>query len=89
VNRCVTLIIRPVKLKRSVYFRVPNDIADLISIEDDSHVTLTLEERNDRYLLVYSVFKNKPLDSSVESEVYPLQVPMQQSTNRPGTTAKL
>jgi len=50
-----------------VYFRVPNDIVDLISLEDNSQVTLTLEERNDRHLLVYSVLKNKPLAPSQET----------------------
>ena len=56
----MTLSIRPVRLKRSVYFRVPNDIVDLISLEDDSNVTLALEEKNDRHLLVYSVIKKQP-----------------------------
>jgi len=56
----MTLSIRPIRLKRSVYFRVPNDIVDLINLEDDSQVTLTLEQENDRYLLVYSVLKGNP-----------------------------
>jgi len=51
-------------LKRSIYFRVPNDIVDLINLEDNSQVTLTLEEKNDCHLLVYSVIKNvKPLQT--------------------------
>lgn len=57
----MTLSIRPVRLKRSVYFRVPNDIVDLIGLEDNSQVILTLEEKSDRHLLVYSVLKQNPL----------------------------
>lgn len=53
----MTLKIRPVKLKQSVYFRVPNDIADLIGIDTDAEVTLTLEEQHERFLLIYSVTK--------------------------------
>jgi len=65
----LTLSIRPIRLKRSVYFRVPNDIVDLIGLEDDSQVILTLEEKSDRYLLVYSVFKNKPIGKTMEAAV--------------------
>jgi antitoxin component of MazEF toxin-antitoxin module len=57
----MTLSIRPIRLKKSVYFRVPNDIVDLIGLEDDSQVTLTLQEKNDCHLLVYSVLKHEPL----------------------------
>jgi hypothetical protein len=53
----VTLSIRPVRLNRSIYLRVPNDIADLIEIGDRAGVTLTFEEHADRFLLVYSVQK--------------------------------
>jgi len=78
----MTLSIRPVRLKKSVYFRVPNDIADLINLEDDSQVTLTLEEKEDRHLLVYSVLKAKPLGLGPLSEAYALTPPMQQTTGR-------
>jgi len=77
----MTLSIRPVRLKKSVYFRVPNDIADLINLEDDSQVTLTLEEKEDRHLLVYSVLKAQPIGHP-QSEAYALTTPMQQSTSR-------
>ncbi|HXX72295.1 MAG TPA: hypothetical protein VEI80_01260 [Candidatus Acidoferrales bacterium] len=73
----MTLSIRPIRLKRSVYFRVPNDIVDLINLEDDSQVTLTLEQQNDRYLLVYSVLKNK--EGSFGQETYSLHAPLQRS----------
>lgn len=54
----MTLRIKPVMLKQSVYFRVPNDIADLIGIEPAAEVTMTLEEQEDNYLLVYAVKKS-------------------------------
>ena len=66
----LTLLIRPVRLKKSVYFRVPSDIVDLIGLEDDSQVALTLEEKDDRHLLIYSVIKTKPL--GMEPEPYAL-----------------
>ncbi len=53
----MTLKIRPVKLKQSVYVRVPNDIADLIGIDSDTEITLNLEEQVERFLLIYSVTK--------------------------------
>jgi hypothetical protein len=53
----LTLKIRPVKLKQSVYFRVPNDIADLIGIDSNAQVTLNLEEQDEKFLLIYSVTK--------------------------------
>jgi hypothetical protein len=57
--RWLTLRIRPVKLKQSIYFRVPNDIADLISLDSHADVSLTLQEQDDHFLLIYSV--NKPM----------------------------
>ena len=75
-------MIRPVRLKKSVYFRVPNDIADLISLEDNSQVMLTLEERDDRHLLVYSVLKAKPLEDGSQPEPYPLAPTIQHSQAR-------
>lgn len=53
----MTLKIKPVKLKQSIYFRVPNDIADLIGIDSHEEVVLTLEEQEERFLITYSVKK--------------------------------
>jgi hypothetical protein len=53
-------------LNKSVYFRVPSDIVDLIELEDHSQVALTLEEKDDRFLLVYSVVKEKQLGNGPE-----------------------
>ena len=68
----MTLSIRPVRLNKSVYFRVPSDIVDLIGLENDSQVSLTIEEEDDRHLLVYSVLKNKAIENASESESYPI-----------------
>jgi len=73
----MTLSIRPVRLKKSVYFRVPNDIADLINLEDDSQVTLTLEEKEDRHLLVYSVLKTKRTGIDRHPQAYALTPSLQ------------
>lgn len=58
------LRINPIKVKQSIYFRVPNDIVDLIGVDTHSDVTLTLDETNDEHLLVYRVMKNKNLTES-------------------------
>ena len=68
----LTLQIRPVRLNKSVYFRVPSDIADLIGLEDDSRVSLTIDERSDRHLLIYSMLKTKQAEDASELEPYSL-----------------
>ena len=68
----LTLSIRPIRLKTSIYFRVPSDIVDLIGLEDNSQVALTLEEKDDRNLLIYSVVKEKPARTTPETKPYPL-----------------
>jgi antitoxin component of MazEF toxin-antitoxin module len=72
VKERVTLSIRPVKLNKSVYFRVPSDIVDLIGLENDSQVTLTIDEKNDHHLLIYSILKKKPMGTPSEPAPYPL-----------------
>lgn len=78
----LTLSIRPVRLKKSIYFRVPSDIVDLIGLEDNSQVALTLEEKDDRHLLVYSVLKSMPSENGSQTEPIPLVPPLQQSVGR-------
>ena len=53
----MTLRIKPVKLRQTIYVRVPNDIADLIGIDPDAEVTLNIEEQEDKFLLKYAVTK--------------------------------
>ena len=51
------LSIQPVRLNKSIYLRVPNDLADLIEINHQTRVTMNFEEMQDRFLLIYSVQK--------------------------------
>jgi hypothetical protein len=51
----MTLKIKPVRLNKSIYVRVPNDIADLIGIDKDAEFALTLETSGNEVSLVYSV----------------------------------
>ena len=53
----MTLRIKPIRLRQTVYFRVPNDIVDLIGIDPNAEVTLNLEEHEDEFLLKYAVMK--------------------------------
>jgi hypothetical protein len=67
----MTLSVKPVRLNKSIYLRVPSDIADLIGVEDESQVTLTLEERDDRHLLIYSLPKDNTSAKVLEPNLYP------------------
>jgi hypothetical protein len=53
----LTLKIRPVKLNKSIYVRVPNDIADLIGVDGQTDVTLRLQDAGDEFFLIYAVRK--------------------------------
>ncbi len=70
----MTLRIRPVKLKQSVYFRVPSDIADLIGLDPNAEVTLNLEEQDEQFLLIYSVNKS-PLPKEPQPSRQPPRYP--------------
>jgi hypothetical protein len=70
-------------LKKSIYFRVPSDIVDLIGLEDNSQVNLTLEEKDDRHLLVYSVLKATTSDNGSQPEPPPLIPAIHQSISGP------
>jgi hypothetical protein len=58
VVKYLALKIKPVRLGQSVYFRVQNDIADLVGIDSNAEVTLKIEERDDKFLLKYNVTKS-------------------------------
>jgi hypothetical protein len=58
------LRIKPVKLKQSVYLRVPVNIAGLVEIDPNSQVTLHVKEQEERFLLIYSVEKSQRTDQS-------------------------
>lgn len=52
------LRIKPVRLKQSIYLRIPNDIADLIEVDPDDEITMRIDEQDERFLLIYSVKKS-------------------------------
>jgi hypothetical protein len=58
----MTLKIKPVQLNKSIYVRVPNDIADLIGIDKDAEFALTLETAGNEVSLVYSVKRSKAIE---------------------------
>jgi hypothetical protein len=51
------LAIRPVRLNKSIYVRVPSNIADLVDLDQQTRVTLSFERKDDLFLLIYSVKK--------------------------------
>ncbi len=69
----LALKIRPVRLNRSIYVRVPNDIADLIGIDGEADVTLRLQNTEEEFFLIYAVRKpgSKPKDLIGEMAVVP------------------
>lgn len=68
----MTLRIKPVKLRQTVYFRVPNDIADLIGIDPEAEVTLNLEEHENEFLLKYTVTKPR-IKQALRQSIPPIQ----------------
>jgi len=58
----MTLKIKPVMLNKSVYVRVPNDIADLVGIDKDAELELTLETAGNEVSLVYSVKRSTNIE---------------------------
>ena len=53
----MTLVIKPVQLNKSVYVRVPNDLADLIGLSKSDELNLNFQETDKDFRLVYSVRK--------------------------------
>ncbi len=74
------LRIKPVKLKQSVYFRVPSNIAGLIEVCPDSQVTLRIKEQDEQFLLIYSVEKSQVVDKA--ELAIPIQMPAKSSTRK-------
>jgi len=64
------LRIKPVRLKQSIYLRIPNDIADLIEVDPDDEITMRIDEQDGQFLLIYSVKKShsKPAGLSASSQ---------------------
>ena len=80
------LRIKPVKLNQSTYFRVPNDISDLVEIEPKTEVTLHFEEHDEVFRLIYSVEKSHNGDR-LES-VSPIQTPDKSDSKVPSRVKK-
>ncbi|MGP8069271.1 MAG: hypothetical protein ACLP5V_05230 [Candidatus Bathyarchaeia archaeon] len=53
----MALKIRPVRLNKSIYVRVPNDIADLIGIDGEAEITLRFQDADEQFFLIYSIRK--------------------------------
>jgi antitoxin component of MazEF toxin-antitoxin module len=51
------LKIKPVRLNKSIYVRIPNDIADLIGIDSETDVTLRLQDAVEESFLIYAIRK--------------------------------
>jgi hypothetical protein len=56
----MALKIKPVRLNKSIYVRVPNDIADLIGINGEADVTLKFQDAGEEFFLIYVVHKVTP-----------------------------
>jgi hypothetical protein len=77
----MTLLIRPVKMNRSIYVRVPNDIAHIIGLDNKTEVTFSFEDTSGEFHLIYSLNKtsaqpqnqqlNNPPTNDTKSEIVP------------------
>jgi hypothetical protein len=66
----LALKIRPVRLNKSIYVRVPNDIADLIGIDGEADVTLRLQDAGGEFFLIYAIRKASPNTPDQQPVVY-------------------
>jgi len=55
----MTLVIKPVKLNKSVYVRVPNDLADMIGLTQTDHFSLKLQDVDGEFRLIYTIQKSE------------------------------
>ena len=53
----MTLVIKPVRLNKTVYIRVPNDLVDLIGLTNEDAFNLTFKETEEEFRLIYSMQK--------------------------------
>jgi hypothetical protein len=56
----MTLLIRPVKMNKSIYVRVPNDIAHIIGLDNRVEVSFSFEDKGNELHLIYSLDKSQP-----------------------------
>ena len=52
------LLIRPVKMNKSIYVRVPNDIAHIIGLDNRVEVSFSFEDIGNELRLIYSLNKS-------------------------------
>ncbi|HEX4921879.1 MAG TPA: hypothetical protein VFV92_14210 [Candidatus Bathyarchaeia archaeon] len=57
----------PTRIKGSKYLLIPKDLAQLLEIDDESILNLTIEESNKGQRLVYAIGE-KPLASASRSQ---------------------
>ncbi|HXY82762.1 MAG TPA: hypothetical protein VEH56_03510 [Candidatus Saccharimonadales bacterium] len=67
----MTLVIKPVRLNKSVYLRIPNDIADLIGLSKTDEFTLRFQDTEVEVNLVYSLRKTT-VDKMVQKTTKPI-----------------
>ena len=65
----MALKIKPVKLNRSIYVRVPNDIADLIGIDGEADITLRVQDSPEEFFLIYSIHKTLPVQLKLPEQM--------------------
>jgi len=53
------LLIRPVKMNKSIYVRVPNDIAHIIGLDNQVEVSFSFEDIGSELRLIYSLDKSR------------------------------
>jgi hypothetical protein len=53
------LLIRPVKMNKSIYVRVPNDIAHIIGLDNQVEVSFSFEDVGSELRLIYSLSKSR------------------------------
>jgi len=53
------LLIRPVKMNKSIYVRVPNDIAHIIGLDNQVEVSFSFEDNDTQLRLIYSLNKSE------------------------------
>jgi len=69
----MALKIKPVRLNRSIYVRVPNDIADLIGLDGEADITLRFQNVGEEFFLIYSIRKKGPITIKLPDRTQPLQ----------------
>jgi len=77
------LLIRPVKMNKSIYVRVPNDIAHIIGLDNQVEVSFSFEDIGNELRLIYSLNKSKP-EHEEPSKVTPGVNPKLVVAHKPG-----